>query len=287
MLAVPASRIYDPLVSLKIGREVISLPFSHPLSYNMSVFPQYNTNLPRIVKIVSNKEPDLTVIDIGANIGDTVAFIKNEANVPILCIEGNEDYLKILNKNVSQFRDVVAIKQLVGEEQTDSNYALRAERGTAFLERVEGKGNIDVKSLTTILKGHPQFAKSRILKTDTDGFDTTIIRGSKEFISNVYPVLFFEFDPNLIRKTEDPYGFLEYLHSLDYEYLMFYTNSGDFLTSLSFSENKLIARQLVEYFSGRNTLLFADICAFHRNDRSLFEECVDSEMKYFKKLRGF
>ncbi len=56
---------------------------SHQLRENINLYPDYNFNLPRIIKYVSERLSNVRIIDIGANIGDTVAFIKNYTDLPI------------------------------------------------------------------------------------------------------------------------------------------------------------------------------------------------------------
>ena len=58
----------------------------------MMAYPQYSQNLPRLVGLVASKYPRPGLIDVGANIGDTVRFVRAVDDTPVLCIEGNEDY---------------------------------------------------------------------------------------------------------------------------------------------------------------------------------------------------
>lgn len=39
--------------------------------------------------MVQQKYPDLSLIDIGTNVGDTVAIVRQDAHYPILCVEGS------------------------------------------------------------------------------------------------------------------------------------------------------------------------------------------------------
>ena len=127
------SKVYDPLVSLRIGNQMIKIPLSHDLRDILRLYPEYNFNLARIVKYVSEQVPDVKVIDIGANIGDSVAFIKNYCDVPILCIDGDDKYMKILAENTAQYKNVYSCKTLVGAETKEVNLKLKSEKGTASI----------------------------------------------------------------------------------------------------------------------------------------------------------
>ena len=67
---------YDPLVTSDIAGYSLTIPFSHRLPFILKKQPYYSSNLARISKYVKTKYSDLTMIDVGANIGDSVAIIK-------------------------------------------------------------------------------------------------------------------------------------------------------------------------------------------------------------------
>jgi len=279
------SKVYDPLVDLAIGNQTIKIPISHMLRENVALYPDYNFNLPRIIKYVSQFVPDVRVIDIGANIGDTVAFIKNYTDVPILCIDGEEKYLATLRKNVAKYSNVSICLSLVGAETKETNLKLKMDKGTAFVE--ESKEKTTIRTLENILGEFVDFKNSKIVKVDTDGYDTLILRGSENYLRTNNPMLFFEFDPFLISKNnDDPFNFMDYLMDCRYYYFIFYTNTGDYLLSCNAGERHIIY-EVVNYFSGRKMETFADICAFHKNDEELYKLCRDNEIAHFKKIRNY
>jgi FkbM family methyltransferase len=279
------SKFYDPLINLNIGTQTILIPLSHQLREIVKIYPEYNFNLPRIVKYISDQFPDIKVIDIGANIGDTVAYIKNFSDVPILCIDGEEKYMKVLKKNISKYNNVSPCQSLVGGENVNVTLKLKSEKGTAHLE--EGGMPTTMRTLENILHDFPQFNNSKIIKTDTDGFDTIILRSCKDYLKTVKPVLFFEFDPHLIKKNnDDAFDFIKFLEDCGYYYFIFYTNIGDYMVSCN-AEQKDTINELIHYFSGRNLDLFADVCAFTADDRDIFELCKNKEIEHFRKIRRY
>src|SRR5690606_14590410 len=116
---------------IKIGNQKIKAPLSHPLFNILAMYPDYNFNLARIVNYVESKYKSITIIDIGANIGDTVAFIRNFSDAPILCIDGEKKYLEILNKNISFYKDIEVCEALVGKENKKERIKLKSKKGTA------------------------------------------------------------------------------------------------------------------------------------------------------------
>lgn len=279
------TNFYDPLVSVRIGNEKIKLNLSHQLPEILLLFPNYNFNLARIVKYTEEKVGNSTIIDIGANVGDTVAFIRNYSDAPILCIDGEEHFVKLLKENTKQYTNVKICKTLVGSENKVDNIKLSSHKGTASIEA--STDSVSVRTLSNILDEFPQFHNSKMLKTDTDGFDTIILRSCEDYLKKVKPILFFEFDPHFIKvQKDDPFQFMEYLRSCGYHYLIFYTNVGDFLLSCSFEEQPII-NQIIHYYSGRNVEMFVDVCAFVKNDKDIFEYIVEQEMRFYQSARNY
>jgi len=279
------TKVYDPLINIKIGTEIIKVNLSHQLAEILKIYPEYNFNLARIVHYTEEHIGQISIIDIGANVGDTVAFIRNYSNAPILCIDGEENYVALLRKNVSRYKNVSVCHALVGTDNKAEKYTLKADKGTAHI--TESATTIQVRTLENILMEFPAFKNSKILKSDTDGFDTWILRSCSEYLKNHKPVLFFEFDPYFIRKNhDDPFDFIKYLKTIEYHYIIVYNNVGDLLIACSMNEDEIL-QQLIHYFSGRNVESFADICALHLTDEKLFREIVQKEIQHFKEVRKY
>jgi FkbM family methyltransferase len=279
------TKIYDPIVNLQIGNQNIKIPLSHHLREIIKKFPEYNFNIARIVNYTHSHVKNLKIIDIGANIGDTVAYIKNYTDVPILSIDGEKKYMQLFQENTKKFNNVFSCVTLVGPETNDANLKLVAKNGTASLEK--GRTSVPMKTLENILQQFPDFNDSKIIKTDTDGFDTLILRSCVWYMKSVKPILFFEFDPYLIKKqNDDPFDFMIFLISNGYKYFIFYVNNGDFLLSFS-SDEKTNINQVIHYFSGRNSELYADVCAFCESDRHIYQDIITKELAHFQNIRNY
>ncbi len=277
---------YDPLIPTQIGNQNIKIPLSHALRENLIVHPNINFNLARIVKYTEERTKNVKVIDIGANIGDTVAYIRNYSNAPVLCIDGNEKYLSILRQNIVQYSDISVCQTLVGSETKETNIELKHERGTAFIVQSDTKNS--VRTLQDILNDFPAFQDSKILKIDTDGYDGLILRGCTNYLRKSNPILFFEFDPYLFTtNNDDPFTLIPYLKDCGYRYLIFYMSNGDYLVSCDIEKDFAIINELVHYFSGRNVTLYTDICAFAEKDKEIFDYTVKQEIQCFRTVRKY
>ncbi len=274
----------DPLVNFRCGGATLKIPFSHNLPFILKAHAQYASNLGRLAKYVQATYSDLTLIDIGANIGDSVFFLKNEIDCPILCIEGDDYFLGILQQNISQFSNVSVEKAYVGQANQKISKEIVRKDGTAHL--VDSTGSVPIMSLTSILQKHPKFALAKMLKIDTDGFDCLIIRGAIDFLERAKPIVFFEYDPYFLsEQSDDGISIFEDLKEIGYKAAIVYDNFGDYLLSLQLEQKDLL-EELHCYLSGRQGLFYADICVFHAEDIDLFRTIRCQEMAFAKNLKN-
>ena len=277
----------NPLIEAFVGQYKLQLPFSHELPFILKSFPYYSTNLARIAKLVQGKYADLRFIDIGANVGDSVALLRTEANFPILCIEGDEYFFSILEMNAARFRDVHLAKNYVGESTEEVNAVSVEIGGTAHLGHDETGGvPIHIKKLSAILDDKSLFQQAKMLKVDTDGFDNKILRGSVDFLKDAKPVIFFEYDPFfLLQQNDDGLSIFSTLDTIGYQKLLIYDNNGELLLSANV-DNNVTLEDITHYYTGRKGVRYCDICAFHEEDNDLFEIVRKSEMQFFEQSRN-
>ena len=272
----------NPLVNFQCGERTLKLPFSHDLPFILNAYPRYASNLGRIAKYVQERYKDLTFIDIGANIGDSVFILKAKAEFPVLCIEGDDYFFNILQDNVSQFSNVFSEKAYVGQETQEMKKEALRENGTAYL--VSSTKNIPVKSLSSLLQEYPSFSLSKMLKIDTDGFDGFIIRGAIDFLKIAKPIIFFEYDPYLLsQQSDDGLSIFKSLREIGYRAIIIYDNFGEYMFSLNLEQTQIL-EEIHCYLLGRNNLFYADICAFHIEDFDLFEKIRALELDFSEKL---
>ena len=280
-------RLRDPLVTYRIGQIALQMPLSHELPYYRRAFPQYATNVGRIGTTVQQKYPELAFIDIGANVGDTAAIVRRHAHYPILCVEGSSTYLPLVEQNVGHLDDVEIEGAFVGGSSGLVAARVEAAKGTARL----AMGGRDAKavplqSLIDVISDHPRFAAAKFVKSDTDGMDSQIITGAMGYLASVRPALFFEYDPDqTARVGGTAIQVFDPLLVAGYRYALVYENTGDLMLLLDLQDKRLLS-DVDAFFSGRNGVRYADICAFHATDTDLALRLHGTEREFFGALRG-
>jgi FkbM family methyltransferase len=277
----------DPLIKYDIGGVILFIPFSHQLPFILKTYPLYSSNLARLAKYVKQKYEYLKFIDIGANIGDSIAILRKEAEFPILCIEGDDQFLSVLKKNATLFSEIHIVKAYLGDSTNSIRGTTIKQGGTAHLsENKVGENIIEVKKLSDVLKDYPSFWQSKMIKVDTDGFDGKILRGAADFLKSAKPIVFFEYDPFfLAEQGDDGISIFQDLNSYGYKKLLIYDNFGDLMLSTTIDNYRLI-EELHLYFSGRLGHRYCDICVFHTEDSDVFEIAREREIQFFENLRG-
>lgn len=240
----------------------------------------YGKNLPRIVGKMVEKYPNLAVIDIGANIGDTVAFIRSQVNCPIVCVEGDDFYFDLLKKNIAGIPDVHSFKYFLADRNDVVGSASERSRGTYSIVAGKRDTEISMVTLDTFLQSHPLYREqAKVLKIDTDGYDTKIIRGAMEYIKRIHPVIFFELDRFLLSQAgENGLQTLSQLKNIGYARAIFYDNSGRFLLDANLADEKLI-QELYLYTHGKSGAFpYYDISVFHGDDNDIADSIIADEI---------
>jgi FkbM family methyltransferase len=240
---------------------------------------EYAGELGRLVGLTHAKYPDLRVIDIGANYGDTVAVIKHAADVPVMCIEGDERAFALLKENIVQFTSVTAVQALLGERV--ERLAMRREKEGWNLTLVPDASSSTEVAITTLdacMAAVPSPESYRVLKIDTEGFDCRILRGGREFLRRVRPAITMEYNRDNMRQIgEDGLGTLKMLGDMGYDRALFFDENGRLLLPTRLQDHAMV-QDLHEYASGRaGAIYYYDLCLFHETDEDVAAAFIESE----------
>lgn len=283
-------QFHDPVTVYTIAGHTFQLNLSHNLPIYQELCPLRDSNIARIAKIIGKKYKKFDSINVGANIGDSVAWIKSEnATGAVLAVEGDDAYYPLLIENMKQFKKVTLAKSFISEKESTVKATLnRNVPGTMRLDSDENGTEVELQPLDKLLTGKlEKFTTSKYMVVDTDGYDNRVIMGAGKFLKKSHPVVFFEYDPESLRVVGDegPRVF-PFLQKCGYQYLAIYDNNSDFLMGITLDQMDQIM-MLHEYFAGRAGWRYMDIVAFSKKDKDLFEEVVSTERAFFKNYRNF
>ena len=279
-------RFSDPVISNRVGNSVIRMPLSHDLPHHQKNFPNYSLNLGRIAGVVRAARPDLAAVDVGANVGDSVAILRSEGPLPVLAIEGNRHYFELLQENAKALGPDLYLRcAMVGTAPGEGHGAMHEYGGSAYyVEGIKDASAVPFESLSQLIDETPELAGRKLLiKVDTDGLDCKILKSEERLLANRRPVVFFEYDPfHFQRYGDDGFAVFDVFRRAGYSGLIVYENTGEYRTSLGLDRGAEL-QELHQLYSGHGGERYADICVFHGDDAKLFEMVRDSEVEFFKR----
>jgi FkbM family methyltransferase len=255
----------------------IELPAGHMLPKYQQIHPKYDRFLPHLLKYLNDSD---VVIDIGANVGDTLAgMVEQNSTASYICIEPDNDFYRYLNKNIKLLKDAVpdlkvqAIKALVGKAITDVSLEGTGGSKHAVPNNPEGIKSLPLDKIIDT----DNIPNIRILKSDVDGFDYDVLNSSMSIIEKFSPLIYFECQYDYDYQKD---GYLKTLSSLEqagYSDWIIFDNFGEVILR---TDNLIVITQLINYIWQQNigrstrTIYYYDVLAAKHQDLRLLDEVL-------------
>jgi FkbM family methyltransferase len=216
----------DPPCALPIHGHRLTFPLSHQLPTYLRYHLYYDKLPKRLSEFLHAKDGKLTCIDVGANIGDTIAaFYKNDSDT-FLAIEPNPNFFKYLVSNWDQNKNITAVALICSSRNYTGAFDIQEKRGTASIHAVDKGTQLGTRTLDALVLEYPTFANCNMLKIDTDGHDFEVLAGAEELLLCKKPFVLFECQPfgrnNYIEASMKNFGLLKhcgYNHALIYDHI--------------------------------------------------------------------
>lgn len=265
----------------------IELPADHMLPVYQRAHPKYDRFLPHLAKYLMNSD---VVIDIGANVGDTLAgMVEQNPALSYICIEADTSFYQFLNKNIELIKNAVPnlkvqpIKALVGKSIT--NVSLEGTGGTknAILNNTQGIKSKTIENIINI----DTLPSVRILKSDVDGYDYDVIDASMPIIEKYSPLIYFECQYEHEFQKDGYLKILKSLEEIGYRNWFIFDNFGEFILR---TDDLTVIKQLISYIWHQNigrstrTIYYYDILAAKQKDSELLQGVM---MDYLQSSKSF
>lgn len=227
------NNFYDKDRFYTINNRNIFLPAGHKLDLYQSIYKRYDKFLPHCASFIN----DGFIIDIGANVGDSVYGMLNTSSTHFICIEPEPNFYSLLKNNIESLEESIKkrIKIFnIAISSTEISIDLKIENGTAH--RISSiKSTIPATSLDSFIRDnfeHLSPEDCRLIKIDTDGFDYDCILSGGNFFSKTSAYVFWE------TLFSDEYALNNYTRACQFliknGYIKFYIfdNFGNFITPI-------------------------------------------------------
>lgn len=215
-------------IKYKIGNYEIFLPPQHALPRFQSEHRLYDKFLPVLAKHIPS---DKTVIDIGANVGDTLFSMIQNLDSRYLCIEPSEEFYSYLEKNISLLNDeekskIELYKNIIGTGRF-SGKIVENIFGTASLQILENETHLpQIIALDKLIKNKEKII---LIKVDTDGFDYDVLLSAGEICKISNPILYWENEVQTNTQREGFFQLYEQLQIAGYNHIFIFDNFGNIM----------------------------------------------------------
>ncbi|MBM3415181.1 MAG: FkbM family methyltransferase [Bacteroidetes bacterium] len=269
--------------TVKVGQFDILMPGNNPQLVNYTIYPDLNIQLGRLAIAIHKKYPGMTVIDVGANVGDTIAVLKSVADVPVIAIEGDEISYSFLEKNTKQFSGVSLIKTFLSDkpQETTVNFDKDGWNATIIPDE-QGSTRVSFRTLDEVVSfSENDKVDIKLLKVDVEGFDTIVLRGAFDTIKKNKPVLFFEYNrTNMKAINEDGLPTVMSFAGYGYNKIVFFDHKGTLVLATEMKNEEVIT-SLHDYISSSKNLMgYYDIAIFHEQDNDVAASFLSEERKH-------
>jgi len=275
----------DPTCALSVHGKLLKLPLSHALPYNLERFPFYDRLPRRLSEFLHKKQGYLCCIDVGANVGDTIAaFYMNDRDA-FLAIEPNTTFNKLLSDNWGGHENVTVVSDICSSSNGEDVFAIQENKGTASILQAANGARMSKRTLDEIVSSNPFAANANALKIDTDGHDFEVIAGSEGLLSRNLPAVLFECDAfQNVSYVEDCLKTLDFLKQRGFHYFLLYNNTGNLMGRHSLSDlaplRNLLFFQLTSSFEYFDILVMKDedIHQFYRAEIDYFVDKMPDKL---------
>jgi FkbM family methyltransferase len=255
---------------IRIGDFELDVPAHHPLPGLLKAQPYRDMSVGIVAKYIAEKYPNGSVVDIGANIGDTAAMIARYSNHKLILVEPSDYFFGYLERNVRQFQNEVIVKKAMVSTGRSLAGSLHHHGGTAYFhESPDGQREFKTERLRDMSDPNTHF-----VKIDTDGYDVEILADSLDWLEAQHPAVVFE---NGVEDDQDlaaANALFDELGKIGYRYFMVWDDPGFHLVSTTSIE---VLKDLNRYLFKLKQHRFAravsnfDVLGLHRDDEDIYE----------------
>lgn len=135
-----------------------------------------------------------TLIDVGANVGDSLAHFRRFSDGKAICIEPANNFFEVLSRNAQLFSNVELINSLLVPDDLIGKVSFSGNEQTGATRSTNGDVEAWRGSYITFGQILSRESGPVIIKTDTDGFDADIVGAALPYLKGQadIPLVYFE-----------------------------------------------------------------------------------------------
>lgn len=257
----------------KINNYEIILPPEHCLDIYQQQFKRYDKFLPEFSKYIT----DGVIVDIGANVGDTLyGILQPTATTKYICIEPEPYFFSYLKKNIQRLpapeqKRVTLLNIAISIE--DKILSFSRKNGTAHQDK-KGEYNIHARSIDNIIEElNFPIEEYKLIKIDTDGYDYDCILSGKNFFLKTSAAIFWENDFSNTGTFQKYVEAVNLLLNCGYTKFYIFDNYGDFITTTTGKDILYLLKYQLESVTN---IYYFDILACKNSNINFIDNIIQS-----------
>lgn len=262
-------------------------PQSHQLDHYLRAHPLYDRRLPLLLTVFNRMVGDASVLDIGANIFDTMTMMRL-SGVRLsksISVDASLEFYKYakfnVEKNFAHFCDSEVVWAFVGAEEDRGNITAMNGTGNVRDRRYSGKMQALLEPRRVSFSDLAQTGVD-LVKTDLDGYDHVVVRQNIDWLKRWKPMLWVE------AQIEDPTDISAWSSILlaladDFPYVAGFDNFGFCLCAGTMIEKWNVVLELIrigarykanEASLGKARIYYLDILFVPQHRAQVFQEFI-------------
>lgn len=252
----------------------------------------YDRFIPYLARITQGKEGKY-IIDIGANVGDTLAAMWNDTEDCFLCIEPVEEFFLLLTDNIRRLGNpdrVHTERAFVTDKMEEVYSPIVSEYGTATKKRNDSDAWQLIPSKTVdylIKEKRIDYKDIDLLKIDTDGFDADCILSAKELLGKGNALIFWENYSKTCAQYKKCLEAHDVLQKNGYSVFFIFDNYGNYLCKGNLDTANSILNYVQRVRTGciGNTFSYFDVLTCKIQDEAACEKYIEEYLQHYPLFR--
>jgi len=184
----------DPPCAMTVHGRTLRMPLSHPLPDYLTRHRFYDRLPRRLADFLRRARGCLAAVDVGANIGDTLAALAPQAGDRLLAIEADPTFFDYLQRNWGNDPRVTLRQEFCGAACGETRVVIREQNGSATITPAEHGRPMRCATLDALTRDTPFASGVGLLKIDTDGHEFEVLEGARDLLRRDRPALLIECD---------------------------------------------------------------------------------------------
>lgn len=225
--ALMISLFDDPPCVMTVHGRNLRMPLSHALPLYAARNPLYDTLPGRLCAFLRESRSSLRIIDVGANVGDSIAACGAEPHDRLLAVEPNHRFARFIRDNWPDAEQVQLCEIFCSSTAGEGDFEIEQHAGTASIRPSGGGVRMRQMPLDSIVERFTDFARPDLLKVDTDGHDFEVLSGAMGMLARGTPAVLFECDVfGRVDYTEAVHATLHAIADCGYRRFLAYDHLG-------------------------------------------------------------